>query len=68
MSAYKVIRGITYGNKRAEAGDIVTDIPDASTEWLIASGIIEPSEAPQPKQTKQPKAKSEPVSDDKGDE
>ena len=64
MSTYKVLRGISYGNSRAEAGDIVSDIPAKSTDWLLEQGIIEPTGAPKPKA--KPKA-SEPVSDDKGD-
>ena len=69
MSAYKVLRGITYsdGTKRAEVGEIVTDLPSSTVDWLLKSGIIEPTET-QPKQPKQSKAKSEPVSEDKGDE
>jgi hypothetical protein len=65
--SHKVLRGITYGDKRAEVGEIVTDIPEGSIEWLLESGVIEPVDG-QPKQAKKPKAKSEPVSDDKGDE
>lgn len=62
MSAYKVLRGITYGSKRAEAGDVVSDIPASSAKWLAEQGIIEPAEAKPSKQ-----AKREPVSESKGD-
>ena len=62
--SHRVLKGITYGSKRAEAGDIVSDIPAASIEWLQAQGIIEPAEKPKPSKP----AKREPVSDDKGDE
>ncbi len=62
--SHKVLRGITYGSKRAEAGAIVNDIPAGSIKWLEAQGIIEPIEG-----SKQPKTvKRERVSEDKGDE
>ena len=63
MIAYKVLRGVTYGNKRADAGDVVTDLPPSSVEWLVEQGLIEATE---PKPSKQ--AKREPVSNDEGDE
>jgi hypothetical protein len=63
MTAHKVLRGITYGSKHAEAGDVVTDIPEQSVAWLLACNIIEPADAPKPSK----KPKSEPVSDSKGD-
>lgn len=62
MSDYRVVRGITYGKNRAEAGDVVSDIPASSVKWLVEQGIVEPVTKP----TKQ--AKREPVSSDEGDE
>ena len=42
MARYRVLTGIDYPpNKRAEAGDIVDDLPAASIKWLLDSGIIE---------------------------
>lgn len=42
MASYKVLVGIDYPpNKRAEAGDVVSDIPSSSVKWLLDSGIIE---------------------------
>jgi hypothetical protein len=39
---YKVLQGIDYPpNKRAEAGDLVTDLPKDAISWLIESGIVE---------------------------
>lgn len=58
--AYKVLAGLTYGGKRAEAGDIVDDIPGKSVPWLVEQGLIEKTE------TKS--AKREPESPSKGDE
>lgn len=63
MSAYKVLRGITYGNSRAEVGAVVSDIPAKSAAWLLEQGIIEPADSPKSKT----KPKSEPVSDLEGD-
>lgn len=38
---YEVLAGIDYPpNKRAEIGDIVTDLPKDSIAWLLESGII----------------------------
>lgn len=64
MAAYRVLRGITYGSKRAEAGDVVSDIPGSSVKWLLEQGIVEPVQ--DTKQTKP--TKREPVSSDEGDE
>ena len=64
MSAYKVLRGVSYGANRAEPGDIVSDIPQKSIPWLLECGVIEATEAKQIK----PQTKSEPVSEAEGDE
>jgi len=61
MSAYKVLRGVSYGKKRAEVGATVSDLPSESIAWLLAAGVIEPANE------SKPKPKSEPVSDSKGD-
>lgn len=38
---YEVLVGIDYPpNKRAEAGDIVSDLPKDSIPWLLDSGLI----------------------------
>lgn len=62
MASHKVLRGLTYGTHRAEAGDVVSDIPASSVSWLTAQGLIEPIEGKPAKP-----AKREPVSEDKGD-
>lgn len=41
MARYRVLQGIDYGDKRAEAGDVVDDIPQRSIKWLVDQGIIE---------------------------
>ncbi len=41
MANYKVLVGIDYGNKRAEVGDTVSDIPAKSTSWLLEQNCIE---------------------------
>jgi hypothetical protein len=38
---YKVLTGIDYLGKRAEAGDVVSDLPKNSVAWLLRDGIIE---------------------------
>jgi hypothetical protein len=38
---YKVLTGIDYSNgKRAEVGDVVSDLPKDSITWLLATGAI----------------------------
>ncbi len=42
MPDYKVNKGIDYPpDKRAEEGDVVSDIPSKSVKWLLESGVIE---------------------------
>lgn len=42
---YKVLIGLNYptkqGEKRAEIGDIVDDLPEKSVPWLLRQGCIE---------------------------
>lgn len=45
MASYRVLTGIDYPpDKRAEAGDIVDDLPGKSIKWLVACGAIEKAE------------------------
>ena len=38
---YKVLTGIDYSNgKRAEVGEVVSDLPKDSITWLLATGAI----------------------------
>lgn len=43
---YRVLHGLDYpgrrGDRRAEPGDIVTDLPQGAVEWLVAQGAVEP--------------------------
>lgn len=42
MAKYRVLKGIDYPpNKRAEAGDVVEDLPATAIKWLLEDGIIE---------------------------
>ena len=41
MAKYKVLTGIDWGNRRAEAGEIVDDLPAKSIKWLRESNLIE---------------------------
>lgn len=42
MTKYKVLVGINYPpDKRAEPGDIVSDLPSKSISWLVEQGYIE---------------------------
>ncbi len=46
MTSYRVLNGLDYpdgtgGEKRAEIGDVVTDLPASSIPWLLEQGHIE---------------------------
>jgi hypothetical protein len=41
MANYRILVGINYAGKRAESGDIVTDLPGRSIGWLLEQGIVE---------------------------
>lgn len=45
-SGYRINTGMNYGpeNKRAEVGDIVTDLPEESLKWLVKQGHVTPVE------------------------
>lgn len=66
MATYRVLIGIDYAGKRAEPGDIVSDLPADSVTWLTAQGIVEASDntTPDPSTSKQRERKSP----SKGDE
>lgn len=38
--SYEVVVGLDYGDKRAEPGDVVTDLPAKSVTWLLDQGFI----------------------------
>jgi hypothetical protein len=47
MSKYRVAVGLDYPpGKRAEAGDVVADLPEKSIKWLTQQGLIEPADNP----------------------
>jgi len=60
------LQGIDYPpNKRAEAGEIATDLPAQSVKWLLDSGIIEDADKPS-KKIEEPvieEIKAEPVAE-----
>jgi len=46
MAQYRAVVGLDYPpNKRVEAGEIVSDLPEKSVAWLLSSGFIEPLDA-----------------------
>jgi len=45
MTQYRVLVGIDYPpDKRAEAGTLVSDLPEKSAKWLLDQGLIELSD------------------------
>lgn len=58
MAQYRAVVGLDYPpNKRAEAGDIVSDLPEKSVAWLLSSGFIEPLDGKPVKKVAEPKGK-----------
>ena len=53
MATYKALTGLDYGKppKRVEAGELVSDLPAGSVNWLLEQGLIELSGG---KQTSKP--------------
>lgn len=51
MAQYRVLQGIDYPpNKRAEAGQVVSDLPPQAIKWLLESGAIEDASKPAKKE------------------
>lgn len=49
---YRALVGLDYPpGKRAEAGDIISDVPEQSVKWLVKQQMIEPAD----KQPRPPK-------------
>jgi hypothetical protein len=52
VAKYRVLVGLDYPpNKRAEAGDEVSDLPSSSITWLLADGLIEAVDGKSSKKT-----------------
>lgn len=50
MAQYRALVGIDYPpNKRAEAGEIISDLPGDAIKWLLEDGLIEDSSKPSKK-------------------
>jgi len=59
-TTYKVLQGIDYPpKKRAEAGDIVDDLPASAISWLLEAGAIERVATPKKSVSDSPKTKSD---------
>ena len=64
---YRVLTGLSYPpDRRAEAGEIVNDLPSKSVKWLLNKGHIEEvaGSAATPKPTPAPIVEPEPVEKD----
>lgn len=40
-NSYRALVGLSYGDKRVSAGEIVDDIPEVSIDWLLEGNYIE---------------------------
>jgi hypothetical protein len=59
MATYEVLVGIDYAGKRAEPGDIISDIPTSSLPWLIDQNIVKEVEGtPKTSKTREPQSPS----------
>jgi hypothetical protein len=38
--SYEVLTSLNYGDRRAESGETVDDLPEESIEWLLDQGHI----------------------------
>jgi len=43
-ASYEVLTGLNYGDRRAEGGEIISDLPASSIGWLLEQGHIKPVE------------------------
>ncbi len=41
LTKYRVLVGLSYGEKHVEIGDVVSDIPEESISWLLEGQYIE---------------------------
>jgi hypothetical protein len=65
VPAYRVLVGLDYPpDRRAEAGDVVEDLPGKSIKWLTEQELIEPADKTKPA----PKAAPTPEPTPEGDE
>ena len=46
--AFRALVGINYGpdDKRADPGEVVTDLPSGDVKWMLDQGIIEAVDVP----------------------
>ena len=52
MTQYRALVGIDYPpDKRVEAGELVSDLPEKSAVWLLAQGFIETTDGKTAKKT-----------------
>ena len=42
MAKFEALVGMNYAGKRAESGDVVSDLPTKSISWLVEQGHIVP--------------------------
>lgn len=78
MPSYRALTGLNYPpDKRVEAGDIVSDLPEKSVPWLLKDGFIEDvdksAKKPAPSSSKtpppaEPVFSPAPISEPEGDE
>ena len=65
MPAYRVLVGLDYPpDRRAEAGDVVEDLPGKSIKWLTEQGLIEPADKTKPATKAAPKPEPTPAAED----
>jgi len=63
VATYKILTGLDYGkpSKRAEIGDVVSDLPSQSISWLLEQNCIELADSSNKKSKVEPLVAEEEV-------
>jgi hypothetical protein len=62
VPSYRALTGLNYPpDKRVEAGDIVSDLPEKSIPWLLKDGFIEETDKATKKAAPAPSAPKSPA-------
>ena len=54
MAKFEALVGMNYAGKRAELGDVVSDLPTKSISWLVEQGHIVPVTDSNPSEPESP--------------
>ena len=66
MATYRALTGLEYGDKRIEAGELVSDLPTKSVSWLLSQSLIEVVESEEPTKRSRKTVVEEEVTEEEG--